>query len=94
MVCKCSGGKFIGCAPAGLGTCADAKARVAGLCPSLHGPTFDGLCAQSDVGCVTKCLDEVVGCGDVYCTFCEACDCATDAFMTCQGKCQDALAAK
>jgi hypothetical protein len=94
VLCACGGGKFIGCAPANLATCADAKARVAGLCPSLNGPTFDSLCDQSDSACITECLNEVTSCSDVYCTFCEACDCATDPFMSCRGKCNSSLAAK
>jgi hypothetical protein len=75
-----------------LGTCAAAKARVAGLCPDISGATFDDLCQQSDAGCITKCLNDVTSCGDVRCSFCEICDCAGDAFATCRSKCRSALA--
>jgi hypothetical protein len=90
--CGCGGGKFLGCAPVQLGTCAAAKARVAGLCPDISGATFDDLCQQSDAGCITKCLNDVTSCGDVRCSFCEICDCAGDAFATCRSKCRSALA--
>jgi hypothetical protein len=90
--CGCGGGKFLGCAPVHLNTCAAAKARVAGMCPTLSGTTFDGLCQESDSACVTACLNDVTACEDVRCTFCEICDCAGDAFSTCRAKCRSALA--
>jgi hypothetical protein len=68
-------------------TCADAKARVAALCPTISGPTFDGLCTWPAIECVTQCLAEVSSCSDVGCTFCEACDCAGDRFFTCYQQC-------
>jgi hypothetical protein len=89
--CDCGGGKFIGCAPAGLDTCAAAKSRVASMCPTLKGATFDGLCQQTDTACVTKCLNDVTACGEVGCSFCEACDCFTDPFMKCVSTCRNAL---
>ena len=89
--CVCGGGQFIGCAPTNLTTCTAAKARVAALCPQLHGATFDNLCTQSETACVAKCLNDVGACGEVGCAFCEACDCAGDAFSTCVGKCRSAL---
>jgi hypothetical protein len=90
--CKCGGGKFIGCAPVDLTACANAEARVGNLCPQLAGATFDNLCNQTDTACITKCLNDVTSCADVFCTFCEACDCATDNFLTCVGKCSSGLA--
>lgn len=89
--CVCGGGKFLGCVPAGLNTCAAAKARVASLCPTLKGPTFDGLCQQTDAACITKCLDDVTACSDVSCSFCEACDCVSDPFARCVSTCKSAL---
>ena len=89
--CFCGGGRFIGCAPQGISTCAEAKTRVAALCPTLSGPTFDGLCARTSPECVTKCLAEVNSCSDLSCTFCEACDCAGDHFSACYGQCVIAL---
>jgi hypothetical protein len=91
-VCKCSGGRFLGCAPASLATCTAAKARVAALCPQFSGTIWDNLCAQSDSACATKCLNEVNACGDMSCSLCAACDCAGDRYMTCLGKCPSALA--
>jgi len=85
--CICGGGKYLGCAPVGLSTCAGAKAQVASLCPNLKGPTFDGLCNQANSACVTKCLGEITTCSDVSCAFCEACDCANDRFTQCVGNC-------
>jgi hypothetical protein len=93
-VCKCGGGKSVGCAPVDLSTCANAKARVGTLCPKLSGATFDGLCSQTNTLCITKCLNDVTSCSDVGCTFCEACDCATDNFLTCVGKCSSGVATK
>jgi hypothetical protein len=90
-VCVCGGGRFLGCAPTDLNTCTAAKARVGSLCPQLKGATWDGLCQQSDSACVTKCLDEVTSCGDLSCSMCEACDCASDAFMRCRGACPKTL---
>jgi hypothetical protein len=89
--CVCGGGKFLGCAPVTLSTCLAAKDRIAGLCPTLSGATFDGLCQQSDSACITKCLNDVTTCSDVLCTFCETCDCATDAFSVCRAKCRSLL---
>ena len=89
--CICGGGQFIGCAPANLATCTAAKARVATLCPQLKGATFTGLCQQTDSACVTKCLNDATSCTDVFCSFCEGCDCASDAFMACRAKCTAAL---
>jgi hypothetical protein len=77
------------CAPppdAGI-TCADARARVAALCPTIGGPTFDEVCTWSAPECVTQCLAEVSSCSDVGCTFCESCDCAGDRFFTCYQQC-------
>jgi hypothetical protein len=85
--CVCGGGNFIGCAPVELSTCDKAKARVAALCPTLKGATFDNLCSQKSSECITKCLNDVTACSDVFCTFCETCDCATDNFLGCVGKC-------
>jgi hypothetical protein len=81
-----------GCAPQALGTCTSAKERVAGVCPSLKGATFDGLCQQTDSLCVTKCLNAVVSCTDIACSMCEACDCAGDAFACCRAECGKVLA--
>ena len=92
--CVCGGGKFLGCAPTNLATCADAKARVGTLCPRLSGATFDNLCSQTNTACTTKCSNDVASCGDVGCAFCEACDCATDNFLTCIGKCNAGVATK
>jgi len=89
--CVCGGGKFIGCVPVNLSTCDAAKARVAELCPSLHGPTFDKLCEQSSATCITKCLGDVTSCDDVFCTFCEDCKCTADPFSTCVASCSAAL---
>jgi hypothetical protein len=91
QTCKCAGGKYVGCAPAGLQTCAAAKSRVAGMCPQLAGASLDALCSATDSLCVTKCLNEVTACGDITCSLCQACDCASDAFMRCRGECQKAL---
>jgi hypothetical protein len=90
----CGGGTFIGCAPPNLATCADAKARVAGLCPQHAGPALDALCQQPDGGCIIKCLNEVGSCGDISCTLCVDCVCASDRFMTCLGECKAKLARK
>ena len=92
--CVCGGGEFLGCAPTNLATCADAKTRVARLCPNLKGATFDNLCSQTNTACITWCLDDVTSCGDVGCAFCEGCDCATDNFLTCVGKCNAGLVTK
>jgi hypothetical protein len=89
--CVCGGGKYIGCAPATLATCSAAKARVTTLCPQLKGTILDSLCQQPDSACITKCLDEVTSCGEVSCSFCEACDCVGDPFMQCRAKCNTAL---
>lgn len=89
--CFCGGGKFIGCAPVGLDTCAAAKKRLADLCPTLRGNTWKGLCQQSDRPCVTKCLNDVGTCDQAVCSFCEGCDCASDAFTTCVSSCERAL---
>jgi len=89
--CVCGGGKFIGCAPVALDTCAAAKSRVASMCPTLKGATFDGLCQQTDSACNTECLNKVTTCGEASCTFCEACDCEGDAFMGCVLSCKNAL---
>jgi hypothetical protein len=88
--CFCGGGRYIGCAPVDLASCDSAKARVSALCPQLSGPTFDNLCAGTDTNCITKCLNDVTSCGDVSCSFCEGCDCATDPYLTCVGKCTTA----
>jgi hypothetical protein len=53
-------------------------------------PSFPGVC-EIDAECITKCLNEVGSCGDIYCSFCDACDCASDPYYTCLGKCQTAL---
>jgi hypothetical protein len=77
------------CAPhpdAGI-TCADAKARVAGLCPAISGPTFDGVCTWPAIECVTQCLAQVSSCSDVGCAFCENCDCVGGPFNTCYQQC-------
>jgi hypothetical protein len=89
--CICGGGRFVGCAPQASATCADAKAHLAALCPTLRGPTFDGLCTRPAPECVIKCLAEVSSCGDISCTLCEACDCIGDHFSTCYGQCVKAL---
>ena len=89
--CVCVGGKYLGCSPAGLATCSGAKAQLAALCPTLKGPTFDALCSGTNSACITKCLDEVTSCSDVFCTFCEACDCASDRFSQCLGTCTSAI---
>jgi hypothetical protein len=91
VTCFCGGGKFVGCAPANLATCTAAKARVAGLCPQLAGAAFDNLCKPTNTLCVTKCLNEVSSCGDMACTLCVGCDCVTDPYTTCLGKCQNLL---
>jgi len=90
--CFCGGGPYIGCSPVELASCDSAKARVATLCPDLKGATFDNLCAQSDADCITECLNEVTSCSDVFCAFCEGCDCATDRFSMCVGSCKTAVA--
>jgi hypothetical protein len=89
--CFCGGGPYLGCAPLELASCDSAKARIAALCPEIKGATFDSLCAQPDPECITECLNEVTSCGDVFCTFCDECDCATDRFSTCVGRCKTAL---
>lgn len=91
-VCSCGGGRFLGCAPQALGTCAAARDRVAALCPALKGAVFDGLCKRTDSLCVTKCLNAVASCGDIACSMCEGCDCAGDAFSRCQAECGKVLA--
>ena len=90
--CACSGGKLIGCAPVGLGTCSAAQARVAGLCPELAGNDFDKLCTSANSGCVTKCLNQVGSCGDIYCSIFRTCSRATDLYATCMSECMSALA--
>jgi len=90
--CVCGGGKFLGCAPAALSTCATAKARVADMCPTLSGATFDNLCQGSDSACVTSCLNQVTACSNIACSTCETCDCAGDAFSACRAKCGSATA--
>jgi hypothetical protein len=90
--CVCGGGKFAGCAPANLATCANAKARVASLCPSLSTTALDNLCTQSDTTCATECLNEVSACSDISCSLCTACDCAGDKYMACVSKCKAAIA--
>ena len=92
--CKCGGGKFVGCAPANLGTCAAARDRVASLCPQLSQTTsFPVVCDHEQLApeCITECLNEVGSCGDIFCSFCDTCDCAGDAFSACVGKCRTAL---
>lgn len=89
-VCKCAGGKYLGCSSAGLNACSGAKAQLAALCPTLKGSTFDGLCGGTNNACITKCLGEVTSCSDVFCTFCESCDCASDRFSQCLGNCSRA----
>jgi hypothetical protein len=86
--CFCGGGKYLSCAPEQLEECTAAKDRVAKLCPNLSGPSFDGLCKGTDNACVTKCLKEVNACSDISCSMCEACDCASDAFMRCRSTCK------
>jgi hypothetical protein len=88
--CKCGGGKYIGCAPPNLASCAEAKARVASLCPQLNGSAFDDVCSQADTTCAIKCFDEVGSCGDVSCAFCIGCFCAPDAFTLCMSNCKTA----
>jgi hypothetical protein len=85
--CVCGGGRFLGCVPSNLATCSAAKARVATLCPQLKGATFDSLCLQPGSACITKCLNDVTACGDISCSFCETCDCASDVFTQCRAKC-------
>jgi hypothetical protein len=89
--CFCGGGLFIGCAPTNLATCTAAKDRVATLCPQLKGATFGSLCQASDSSCITKCLNDVTSCSDVFCSFCDECNCAGGAFMACRTKCTAAL---
>lgn len=89
--CVCGGGKFIGCAPSGLTTCTDAKARVASLCPQIGGSIWDAVCNQSDSGCIAACLNQVSACSDIACAMCEACDCASDSFTRCVATCKSAL---
>jgi len=91
--CVCGGGKFVGCAPTGLGTCAAARDRVASLCPQLSQSSLPSVCdsGQSAPECIIKCLNDVGSCRDVACSFCETCDCAGDAFYTCLGKCRTLL---
>jgi Tfp pilus assembly protein PilX len=93
--CICGGGKFIGCAPVALATCAAATARVAALCPELVGTRFDNFCTSTsdNSGCVTKCLNQVTACGDLVCSSALACDRATDLYTMCMGACKSALAA-
>jgi hypothetical protein len=91
--CICGGGKFVGCVPAGLDSCPDAKARVADLCPSLAGPVLDDLCDRTDdTLCITKCLDELDSCSDIFCSLCVDCDCAVDDFSMCVAQCRTRLA--
>jgi len=85
--CICGGGRFVGCAPQAIATCAGAKTRVAALCPNLKGATFDAVCNQPSPECVTKCLAEVNSCSDVSCSFCDVCDCMGDRFSVCYGQC-------
>jgi hypothetical protein len=93
--CICGGGKFIGCAPVSLGTCATARSRVAALCPELAGTGFDNLCASSsDGGCITKCLNQVSSCGDILCSFGLTCDRVADPYTMCMSACKSALTAR
>jgi hypothetical protein len=92
--CICGGGRFIGCAPVELSTCGNAKARVGALCPNIKSTVFDNLCSQTNSACITKCLNEVTSCSDVSCAFCDYCDCATDRFLTCVGKCTSGASTK
>ena len=92
--CVCGGGKFVGCAPVALLTCAAARDRVAALCPQLSQTSFHYECEiheQVASECITKCLNEVGSCGDIDCSFCDACDCEGDVYYACLGKCQNAL---
>ena len=84
--CICGGGFFLACAPVMLTTCAAAKARVAEMCPTLAGPTFENLCDKGDL-CTIKCLNQVSSCGDVDCSFGEL-DCARDAYSSCFADCK------
>jgi hypothetical protein len=86
--CVCGGGRFIGCAPASLTTCATAQARVSTLCPSLKGTNYSGLCQQTASVCITKCLNEVTSCGDIACSACDLCGCAGDRFSACVAACK------
>ena len=85
--CVCGGGRFISCAPANWSTCATAKARIGALCPSINSETFKSLCDSPMVPCTTKCLAEVKSCIEVSCSFCDACDCAGDAYGACYQQC-------
>jgi len=86
--CVCGGGRFIGCAPASLTTCAAAQARVSTLCPSLKGTNYSGLCQQTASLCITNCLNEVTSCGDIACSACDLCGCAGDRFSACVAACK------
>jgi len=87
--CFCGGGRFIGCAPAGLSGCAAAAARVAPFCPN---PTaVPSLCGRDSPECATKCLNEATSCVDVSCSICAGCFCAEDAFSVCYDACVKSL---
>jgi hypothetical protein len=92
--CICGGGRFLGCVPSGLATCASARDRVAGLCPQLAGTSFDKLCDQADTRCTVKCLAEVGSCADIFCGFCTTCDCMADPYSACVANCTASLTQK
>ena len=84
----------MGCASAKYATCKDAMNRVGSLCPELNPASLAALCDQSDILCVTKCLNEVTACSDIACGICPMCFCAQDKYSTCMQSCRTFLAEK
>jgi hypothetical protein len=68
VVCKCGGGRYWGCAPVGLATCASASDRLAKLCPDLAA-AVTRLCESSPSECIANCLNEITSCDALQCMF-------------------------
>jgi hypothetical protein len=88
--CFCGGGRYFGCVPSGLSTCAAASDRVGKLCPNLAADVT-ALCPSSGEECTTKCLNEVTSCDDLMCTTCKDCKCMQDSFGRCLEACMLAM---
>jgi len=89
VVCTCGGGRYWGCAPAGLATCAGARDRLAKLCPDVAGGVTQ-LCESSSGECIAKCLNDFTSCHDIECAFCTVCPGCASIYHRCFDECRDA----